>query len=832
MRKLSNYHLGTTILTTLLMFLLFSGRVSAQDVPEVTNFVPKSLCSNNELIIQGKNLDMIKGIQVGDNVVPKVLFEANLTATLVKVDHLKLPSLTSGTYKLIISGDNFRDTVGDLTVKVLTVGIDIGDNRNTICEGGTVVLQSSVNNVSYQWNSGETTRSIEKIITEETEFSLTITDTDGCQAVAEQTVFTLPNPTASISVSPTLEICSGQEVKLTSSEADRYFWSTGDETRTIMDRPTETTTYELTVEGVNGCRTTTEVDIKVTPGPDVQISGPTEVCAGEPFTLTASGASTYAWHDGEMGPSINLSLDQDMTYSVTAKNADGCTSEASVDITVKPSPSFEITGPEESCPGQVVQLKVPLNNNWTYKWSQSAMGSILSTVNVAPRQNTNYSVTVTDKRSNCKQEKSKSIEINNTLAFTIEGPDSVCVGGSAELSIIQNNDYVYKWSTGSDANKVSVNPTSSTVYSATVTDPTKGCTGVQSKQVKVRRVIPKIHGPSFVCAGTTIDLRAGGGVSYVWGNGQTDDTITVTLTKTTDFRLTVTDAINCTADVQKRIEVYPAPTLEVDGTTQLCSNQRTDLFLDTDVRDAVITWTADGNLGSTSGSGPNGSMITDRLVNDSPNIQTTTYVIKADAPNGCGSSEINLVVSVSPTSSGMILPNEMITVLTGDVIEIPANVAGISWQPTEIVGPVEGAEPGSGEAFSQTLSLSSSKSWGFVRYQVTVGNGNGSGGCASGSQTLDVKVLPRSLVNNIFIPNLFTPNGDGVNDQWGIEYVSSVDPTQYLITVFSRNGSVVLPERNILEAATWEALGVPAGAYVYILKGPDMTFKGAITIQK
>jgi hypothetical protein len=816
-----------------LLFLLFSGRISAQNVPEVTDFLPKSLCSNNELIIQGKNLDMIKGIQVGDNVVPNALFESNLTATLVKVDHLKLPNLTSGTYDLIISGDNnFRDTVGNLTVKVLTVGIDIADNRNTVCEGATVILQSDMNNVSYEWNTGETTRSIEKVITVETEFALTVTDADGCQAVAEQTVFTLPNPTASISVAPSPEICSGQEVTLTSSDADRYFWSTGDETKSIVKTPSETTTYELTVEGFNGCRTTTEVDIKVTPGPDVQISGPTEVCAGEPFTLTASGASSYAWHDGEMGPSINLSLDQDMTYSVTAKNADGCTTEESIDITVKPSPSFEINGPAEICPGQVVQLKVPLNQNWSYKWSQSAMGSVLSTVNIAPEQNTRYSVTVTDKRSNCSAEDSQEVLINNTLAFSIEGPDAVCSGSPAILSIVQNDDYEYKWSTGSNENEVTVSPTSSTVYSATVTDPTRGCTGIQSKEVKANRVIPKIHGPSFVCAGTTIDLRAGGGVSYQWEDGQTDDTITVTLTKTTDFRLTVTDALDCTADVQKRIEVYPTPTLEVDGNTEICSNQTTDLFLDTDVRDATITWTADGNLGSTSGSGPNGSMITDLLVNNTMEKQTTTYVIKAEAPNGCGSSETSLEVTVNPSMSNSLLPTETLSVLTGDNIDIPASVSSISWQPIESVGTVEGASPGNGDAFQQTLSLSSSKSWGFVRYQVSAGSGTGNNACASGTQFLDVKILPRSLVNNIFIPNLFTPNGDGVNDQWGIEYVSSVDPTQYSITVLSRNGGVVLPERSILEAATWQADGIPAGAYVYILKGPDMTFKGAITIQK
>ncbi len=818
----------------LLLFTFFAfATLDAQNIPEVSNFTPRSLCSSQSLRIQGSKLDMIKGIQVGNNVVPKALYEANLTATMVTISNLQLPSLRSGNYDLIISGDGFRDTIGELTIKVLEVEIDIPDSRNTVCEGTTVRLVASVDQVSYEWSNGATSRSMEAIVTEETTFSLTITDSDGCQATAEQRVFTLPNPTASISVSPATEVCAGQEVTLTSSPADRYFWSTGDETRTITQRPTETTTYELEVEGANGCRTTTEVDIKTTPGPDVRITGPTDVCAGEPFTLTASGGTSYEWHDGERTPSINLVLDQNKTYTVKAKNSEGCEAEASIDISVKSGPGeVSINGPSEICKGQVVQLSVPTSRNWTYKWSQSAMGSILSTVNVSPQQNTTYGVTVTDKNTGCFAEALQTIEINNTLAFTIMGPDSVCRGEEAMLSIIQNDNYQYKWSTGGSGNEETVVPMGNTIYSATVTDPTRGCTGVSSKLVKTRVVIPKIHGPSEVCAGETVELRAGGGVQYVWGDGGTDDTIRVQLMQTTDFFLTVTDAINCKADVRKRIEVYPSPTLEIEGPRELCSDESMDLFLNTNVRDAVITWTSDGRLGASSGSGPNGSMITDRLRNDSSDVQTTTYTIRAEAPNGCGSSEKRVTITVNPVTANSILPFAYLSVLTGDEISIETGVTSVEWRPVNIEGLVEGASSGSGNTFQQVLTLSSSKSWGIVRYQLETTGGNGGLACSQGSQFLDVKVLPRSLVNNIFIPNLFTPNGDGVNDNWGIEYVSTVNPTDYFITVFSRNGGIVLPERNLIEAAFWEAQGVPAGAYIYLLKGPETTYKGALTIQK
>jgi len=67
----------------------------------------------------------------------------------------------------------------------------------------------------------------------------------------------------------------------------------------------------------------------------VTISGNTSICAGSNTTLTAVGAQTYAWSNGQSGSSITVNSAG--TYAVTGTNANGCSGSASVSVSVNPS---------------------------------------------------------------------------------------------------------------------------------------------------------------------------------------------------------------------------------------------------------------------------------------------------------------------------------------------------------------------------------------------------------------------------------------------------------------------------------------------------------------
>jgi len=73
------------------------------------------------------------------------------------------------------------------------------------------------------------------------------------------------------------------------------------------------------------------------------------------------------------------------------------------------------------------------------------------------------------------------------------------------------------------------------------------------------------------------------------------------------------------------------------------------------------------------------------------------------------------------------------------------------------------------------------------------------------------------LLKTPTIPNVFTPNGDGVNDTWVIEYLESyVGAT---VEIFNRYGSLVF--RSVGYTKSWDGTyggkQMPAGTYYYVI---------------
>ncbi len=65
----------------------------------------------------------------------------------------------------------------------------------------------------------------------------------------------------------------------------------------------------------------------------------------------------------------------------------------------------------------------------------------------------------------------------------------------------------------------------------------------------------------------------------------------------------------------------------------------------------------------------------------------------------------------------------------------------------------------------------------------------------------------------IIIPNVFTPNGDGINDNFVIENLNIYDANQLIIT--DRYGQLIFDRKNY--SNTWDGDGFPEGVYYYIL---------------
>jgi len=100
-------------------------------------------------------------------------------------------------------------------------------------------------------------------------------------------------------------------------------------------------------------------------------------------------------------------------------------------------------------------------------------------------------------------------------------------------------------------------------------------------------------------------------------------------------------------------------------------------------------------------------------------------------------------------------------------------------------------------------------------------------GCTATQQIVVADQCP-----NIWIPNAFTPNGDGINDTWVIEGLDS-DPS-VLVRVFTRYGTQIYESKGYGTPWNGEYGGkkLPAGVYYYILTAKNNTqkFSGSLTI--
>ena len=119
-----------------------------------------------------------------------------------------------------------------------------------------------------------------------------------------------------------------------------------------------------------------------------------------------------------------------------------------------------------------------------------------------------------------------------------------------------------------------------------------------------------------------------------------------------------------------------------------------------------------------------------------------------------------------------------------------------------------------GWSFAQPVQ-SESRKYRVVAYK------NGNPAVTSTSNTTEV--VPYM---SIYIPNSFTPNGDGMNDTFGI-YGEAVK--DFKMQVFNRWGQIVFETNNFNNRwdGTFEGNHVPQGSYVYRVSATGIAGKSS-----
>ncbi|HSY75859.1 MAG TPA: choice-of-anchor tandem repeat GloVer-containing protein, partial [Bacteroidia bacterium] len=147
----------------------------------------------------------------------------------------------------------------------------------------------------------------------------------------------LINTKAPVTITKDTTICKGSNVTLMANAGggSNYTWSTGAITSSISVNPALDSTYKVHVcRGIFSRDTTVKVTVNPTPTVTI-ISGKDTIILGSIDTLVATGGLSYVWTSGSTKDSTFVSPASTTTYTVTGKNASGCTDAVSMRVVVK-----------------------------------------------------------------------------------------------------------------------------------------------------------------------------------------------------------------------------------------------------------------------------------------------------------------------------------------------------------------------------------------------------------------------------------------------------------------------------------------------------------------
>ena len=425
-----------------------------------------------------------------------------------------------------------------------------------ICDNNTNLLTASPSD-SYIWSTGDTTATIS--VNSTGEYSVIISTYNGCSVTAHHNITQLlPAPIPQISGTI---FCKETENIITASGGESFVWNTGAHGESI--RVDSAGTYSVTTTYSNGCSVTGQKTL-IDGTPQIIISGDTVICIGQTSTIQATGGHTYHWSTGEHNPILVTTPIQTTTRVIDVTSESGCQASRAVTIVVNPLPTPSILGDNIFCQGDSSALYA--SGGTDYQWSNGGYGDEIYVKNTGI-----YVVTVTNEFG-CTNTAHHSITANPQPHIVITGDTTFCQGSSSHLTVLGGNSYL--WSTGAATQTTTISH--SGTYTVTVTN-NNGCSASKSIQISTLPApIGNIVGATRICEGEHTLLTATGGTSYIWNDGTTEPTLSVTQAGT--YTVTISNEEGCSSVISKNVTTLPRPNATITGNTELCAGNSTTLI--------------------------------------------------------------------------------------------------------------------------------------------------------------------------------------------------------------------------------------------------------------
>ncbi len=741
----------------------------------------------------------------------------------------------------------------------------------TLCNGESTTINAGGGD-TYIWDNSlgaGVSHTVNPATT--TTYEVTGVDGNGCSNIASVVVVVndLPSITAGADYP---DLCVGESATITGNGGVSYEWDNGLGLGiSHLISPLVTTTYQVTGTDVNGCQNTASVLVNVFDLPTVVASADhLSVCSGGSVTLTGSGAASFIWDQGlGAGSSFTISPSATTTYVVTGSTTSGCSNSASITITVNPLPSITASASDaEICSGNNTTISVAGGN--TYNWSNS-LGSSSSYI-VTPTASTTYSVTGTDVNG-CTGTAEVVVTVNPLPVITaVLDEPVVCEGDSTNLSAGGGNDYLWDQGLGTEALHT-VSPSTTTVYAVTGTD-LNGCSNTANVTLTINPVLDAAMNPAGpFCSNDAVETLTavnGGGtwqgtgisnpvtgefnpalagqgthqIIYTTGGSCPDsdtmdivvnEVISATINAAGPFCETGSDEI-LTAATNGGVWSGTGITNTVNGTFSpvvagVGSHEvvytTSGICPDSDTVQIMVNPQADASIVAAGPYCDNEAAVTMFAVEPGGIWSGTGFTNTSSgtwdpALAGAGSHNITYAISgaCGDTASATIVVNEtpdVIVTCFGEscfgandgfaFVDISGGTAPyfINWDNAETTDTIDMLPPGT--------------------YDVSVSDANGCTRTASG--TVDVS-SDSCYTPHVFIPNIFSPNGDANND---VYLVQGKGITNFTLRIYDRWGEKVFETTDLTSGWDGEFNGKPVeqGAYPYAV---SLIFEGETTVRE
>ncbi len=634
-----------------------------------------------------------------------------------------------------------------------------------------------------------------------------------------------------VSVDKDTTICVGQSVNLTAlatgglPSAYQYTWDNGLSNKsTHVVLPGVTTRYQVILsDGCSPLNDTASINITVRDPLKVKLlSNDTLICFSKTSALNASGsgglssAYTYLWNNG-LGTGIPQSISLKTSSWLKVTLSDGCTvipAKDSILVKVRPELKVFLNNDSAICKGTSVNLTSTVSggniSNYTYAWNQGLAAT--PSHNVNPSLSTKYVLTLTD---NCSSPAKDSIMVTVLPALKITGlkDTTICYGGSAsfkpQISGGKVLQYVFSWDNGLGIMKDQVvSPLVTTSYKIKAKDNCTvfGDSGIVNVTVRPPLKLGYILQKPAICSGDSsqLALNFSGGVpsQYQWfvnGIATSKSIFYLKPSTTSNFKINLTDKCSNKDSALINVVVYSLPFVDFEiDKLKICRNQ-----------EVQFTNRSTGAVGYDWRFSPtNQSKVT------SPKFMYTKVGVydvslTATTAEGCDATLTKpaaVTVIDWPGANFSFTPLEpKLPDPSVNFLNLSSNYIGFKWK--------------FGDGSEDSVNLNPTykyrdkgqyKVWLYVANELN----------CKDSMSMDVLV---SDIYYLWVPNAFSPNGDGFNDQFKI-VSKGILVSEYAL--FNRWGEKVFEsslDGKVFEGKDMNGKILPQGTYVMELKLRDFT---------